>query len=189
MTSGLLSSYDGHLRNLNYAWQDNTDASGDEAGYRGSHSSWNSDVGIPIHFQKVSGIITFWNTEFCVPLEVSKGCHSPCPDEAETYDFLEGLHRGFRHPFIFWEERQPEFKPPQGNPAFLWVRASRGPFHLRRKTQCPSHIRIAEGKLHLRCLWKAGSPLLSKTGISSHLEMICGSWSFPRVAVLKLIFI
>ena len=25
-TSGLLSSYDGHLRNLNYAWQDNTDA-------------------------------------------------------------------------------------------------------------------------------------------------------------------
>ena len=27
-TSGLLSSYDGHLRNLNYAWQDNMDASG-----------------------------------------------------------------------------------------------------------------------------------------------------------------
>ena len=25
--SGLLSSYDEHLRNLNYAWQDNTDAS------------------------------------------------------------------------------------------------------------------------------------------------------------------
>ena len=26
-TSGLLSSFDGHLRNLNYALQDNTDAS------------------------------------------------------------------------------------------------------------------------------------------------------------------
>ena len=59
MTSGLLSSYDGHLRNLNYAWQDNTDASGDEAGYRGSLSSWNSDIAIPIHFQKDSGILTF----------------------------------------------------------------------------------------------------------------------------------
>ena len=57
--SGLLSSYDGHLRNLNYAWQDNTDASGGEAGERGSLSSWNSDIGIPIHFQKESGIVTF----------------------------------------------------------------------------------------------------------------------------------
>ena len=51
-TSELLSSYDGHLRNLNYAWQDNTDASGVEAGYRGSLPSWNSDIGIPIHFQE-----------------------------------------------------------------------------------------------------------------------------------------
>ena len=32
VTSGLLSSYDGQLRNLNYAWQYNTDASGGEAG-------------------------------------------------------------------------------------------------------------------------------------------------------------
>ena len=30
MTSGLLSGYNGHLRNLNYAWQDNSDASGGE---------------------------------------------------------------------------------------------------------------------------------------------------------------
>ena len=58
-TSGLLSTYDGHLRNLNYAWQDNTDDSGGEAGERGSLSSRNSDIGIPIHFQKVSGMITF----------------------------------------------------------------------------------------------------------------------------------
>ena len=50
--SGFLSSYDGHLRNVNYAWQDNTDASGGEAGDRGSLSSWNTDIGIPIHFQK-----------------------------------------------------------------------------------------------------------------------------------------
>ena len=30
--SELLSSYDGHLRNLNQAWEDNTDASGGEVG-------------------------------------------------------------------------------------------------------------------------------------------------------------
>ena len=58
-TSGFLSSYDGHLRNLNYAWQDNTDASGGEAGDRGSLSSWNTDIGIHIYFQKESGIVTF----------------------------------------------------------------------------------------------------------------------------------
>ena len=58
-TSGLLSSYDGHIRNLNWAWQDNMDASGGEAGDQGSLSSWNSDIGIPIHFQKESGIISF----------------------------------------------------------------------------------------------------------------------------------
>ena len=58
-TSGLLSSYDGHLRNLNWAWQDITNGSGGEAGDQGSLSSWNSDIGIPIHFQKDSGIVTF----------------------------------------------------------------------------------------------------------------------------------
>ena len=58
VTSGFLSSYNGHLRNLNYAWQDDTDASGSDAGDRGSLSSWNSDIGIPIHFQEESGIVT-----------------------------------------------------------------------------------------------------------------------------------
>ena len=51
---------------------------------------------------------------------------------------------------------EPEFKPLQGNPGFFFVRAFRGPFHLRQKTQGSPHIPIAEGKLHLRCLWKVG---------------------------------
>ena len=84
---------------------------------------------------------------------------------------------------------EPEFKPPQRNRAFFLVRASWGPYHLRQKTQGPSHIPTAEGKLLLRCLWKAGTPLQSKTGISSHLGAIWAAWSFPRFAVLKLIFI
>ena len=56
---------------------------------------------------------------------------------------------------------EPEFKPLQVNRSFFFVRASRGPFHLRQKSQGPSHIHTAEGKLFLRCLWKVGCPLQS----------------------------
>ena len=61
-------------------------------------------------------------------------------------------------------KQEAEFKPLQGNPAFFSVRVSRGPFHLRQKTQGPSHIPIAEGKLPFRCWYKVGSNLQSKTG-------------------------
>ena len=60
-------------------------------------------------------------------------------------------------------QHEPEFKPLQGSLAFFGIRVSRGPFHLRQKTQGPSHIPIAEGKLHLKCWWKVGSNLQSKT--------------------------
>ena len=70
---------------------------------------------------------------------------------------------------------EPAFKPLQGNPAFFPVRASWGPFHLRQKRQGPSHIRIAEGKLLLRFLWKVDLHLQSKTGnqLSSREDMGC----------------
>ena len=70
---------------------------------------------------------------------------------------------------------EPAFKPMQGNPAFISVRASRGPFPLRQKTQSPSHIAISEGRFPLRCLWKAGLPLQSKSGnqLSSADDMGC----------------
>ena len=55
---GLLSIYDGHLRNRNWGWQDNTDASGGEAGDLVSDSRWHTDIGIPIHFQEETGIVT-----------------------------------------------------------------------------------------------------------------------------------
>ena len=35
--------------------------------------------------------------------------------------------------------------------------------HLRQQTQGPCHIPIVEGILLLRCLWKVGIPLQSKT--------------------------
>ena len=58
-TSGLLSSYDGHLGKLNYAWQENTDASRSEPGGQASLINWHSYIGIPIIFHEVSVIVTF----------------------------------------------------------------------------------------------------------------------------------
>ena len=74
---------------------------------------------------------------------------------------------------------EPEFKPPQRSRAFFLVRASWGPYHLRQKTQGPCHIPTAEAKLLLRCLWKVGSPLQSKTGNQLSLWDDMGAWSFP----------
>ena len=46
------------------------DASGGEAGDRGSHSSWNSDIGIPIHFRKCQALSPFE--------ALNSGCLSRC---------------------------------------------------------------------------------------------------------------
>ena len=71
-------------------------------------------------------------------------------------------------------------KPLQGNLDFFLIRASRGPFRLKHKTQGPSHIYITKGKLTLRCLWIDGLPLQSKTGyqLSSPDDMGCPDLSF-----------
>ena len=155
------------------------DASRSEEWHRGSLSIWHSDIGIPNNIQKLSGIVNIWSSELHVALELSKGCESPFRDEVEKYGFLYGLYRGLRHPFILWYERWACIKPLQGNLAFFRIRASRGPFRLKHKTQGPSHIHILEGKLLLRCLWKDGLPLLSKTGnhLSSPDEKGCPGFS------------
>ena len=58
-TSGHLSSYEGHLRNLLEVWQCNTESSQGEAGDPRSLSSCHSEIGIPINFQQESSIVTF----------------------------------------------------------------------------------------------------------------------------------
>ena len=60
---------------------------------------------------------------------------------------------------------EPAFQPLQGNSAFFCVRASRGPFHLRQKTQRPSRIPISEGRLLLRCLEKLAYLFSRRQGI------------------------
>ena len=70
-------------------------------------------------------------------------------------------------------------KPLQGNLDFFLIRASRGPFRLKHKTQGASHIYILKRKLLLRCLWKDGLPLQSKTEnqLSSPDDMVFPDFS------------
>ena len=70
-------------------------------------------------------------------------------------------------------------KPQQGNLNFFLIRASRGPFPLKHKTEGPSHIYIPKGKLLLSCLWNDGLPPDSKTGnqLSSPDNMGCPGFS------------
>ena len=84
---------------------------------------------------------------------------------------------------------EPAFKPVQGNPAFFRVRASRGPFPLRQKTQSPSHILISEGRFLFRCLWKVGLSLQSNTGSHSHPDMIWGAQNILQAALMKLMIL
>ena len=76
----------------------------------------------------------------------------------------------------------------QGNLAFFRIRASRGIFTLKHKTQGPSHIHIPKVKLLLRVFRKDGLPLQSKTGnqLSSPDDMGCpdlSSCGFTEIEV------
>ena len=86
--SGLLSSYEGHLRNHFDAWQGNTDTSPGEAGDPVSLSSCQRDTGIPINFKEESCFVTFCSIELHVPIEVSNGCEASSLDESGTLDSL-----------------------------------------------------------------------------------------------------
>ena len=68
---------------------------------------------------------------------------------------------------------EPSFMSLQGYPAFFRVRASRCPLHLRQQTQGLMHIHIGERVFLLRCLWKVGIPVVSKSDSNlSFLEIL-----------------
>ena len=73
---------------LNYAWQENTHASGGEPGGQASLISWHRYIGIPINYQEEAGIVTFWSIELSTTLEVSNGCEALRPEKVENYGFL-----------------------------------------------------------------------------------------------------
>ena len=48
------------------------DPSGSQAGDQASFSSLHSDIGIPVNFQELWGIVNFWSIDLRVPLEMSR---------------------------------------------------------------------------------------------------------------------
>ena len=91
--------------------------------------------------------------------------------------------------FHLWYERWAFMKPLQGNLDFFLIRAYRGPFCLKHKTEGPSHIHITKGKLLWGACGKMAYLFIRRQGISSHLQTIWGARVFHPVALLKLMFL
>ena len=187
--SGLLCSYDGHLGKLNYSWQDNTDPSGGEAGGQVSLLAatiilvflsifTKSQVSSPFEALNSAQLS---NTQMDVRPSVQKRLRTMAFSRVSTGDSDIPSSNEMKD--------EPSFKELQGKPAFFWIRASRGPFYLRQKTQSSSHIHISEGSLLLRCLWKAGLPLYSKAGNHSHPQTIWFARKFPQASLKKLMIL
>ena len=87
------------------------------------------------------------------------------------------------------EKDEPVFEPLQGNPAFFRVNTSHCPFPIQKHTLGPTHIRIAERILLLRCLWKVGIPLVLKADNQLSFREVLGCTEIPRIAVLNLVFL
>ena len=95
------------------------DASGGEAGHQGSLSSWNSDIGIPIHFQKESGIITFEALNSVCLSRYESDVIPPIQMRRRTMAFSRVATGDSDIPSSCEMKHEPEFKPLQGNPAFF----------------------------------------------------------------------
>ena len=83
---------------------------------------------------------------------------------------------------------EPAFQPLRGKPILFLFRESRYPLHLRKQTQGPSHLPIAEGRLLLRCLWKVGLLVQKNPGaqLSFQDDMVCmelSSYSCAEIVV------
>ena len=123
-------------------------------------SRFHRDNVIPINFEEESGLGTFCSIELRGPLEVSRDVRPPVHMRLGPRAFSRDCTVDSDIPLPCEMKEEPAFKPLQGNATFFQVRDSRYPLHVRHQIQGPSHIQIAEGRLHLRCLWEGGLPLL-----------------------------
>ena len=158
-------------------------------GVQVSFSSWHSVIGISINFHEVSGIISFWSIEIHVPLKVST--------DVRTLSRWGG-HLGL------------SLYSPQGIHTSLYLVWWKTSLHSSHCWQIRHSLE--SGHLSIHSTWgsKLGDPLtylLLREGYSwgacgklayifnrilgtrSLLEMIWHPWSFPRVPVLKLVFL
>ena len=95
------------------------DAFGGEAEHQGSLSSWNSDIGIPIHFQK---------SQTSSPFDaLNSMCLSSYKSDVIPLIHMRRRTMGFSRlstgdsdiPSSCEMKHKPEFKPLQGSPAFF----------------------------------------------------------------------
>ena len=78
-----MSRYDGHLKNVHYAWLYNTDASGSEAIDQASFLISTVILGFLSIFKKSQALSTF-EALISACLLKCQGMCGPCPDEAGT---------------------------------------------------------------------------------------------------------
>ena len=158
-------------------------------GDQASISTFDRVIGIPNHFQEDSGLGTFGSTELHGLLEVSMEVRPPVQMILGPSAFSRGCTEDSDIPLSCEMKDEPAFKPLQGNLTFFRVRDSHYPVHVRQQIKHPSNILISEGRLLLGTCGKVAYLFNRMLGISSLLEMIWGAWSFPRVPVLKLVFL
>ena len=125
-------------------------------GDHASLSSFQKDLGIPINFQEGPSLVSFGSLELREPLEVSRDVRPPLQMSRGNSVSSRISTQDSDIPSSCQMKDEPAFKPLQTNPTLFLVRESRYPLNLRQKTQGPSHIPIAEGRLLLRCLFKVG---------------------------------
>ena len=92
-----------------------------------SLSSFHRDIGIPINFQKESGLGTFGSTELRGPLEVSRDVRPPVQMMRGTRVSSRISTQDSDIPSSCQMKDKPVFKPLQGNPTLFLVRESRYP--------------------------------------------------------------
>ena len=158
-------------------------------GVQVSFSIWHSDIGIPINFHEESGIITFWNIELSVPLEMWTDVRTLSNWGGHLGLSLDAAQEILTLLYPVW------WKTSLHSSHCIKIRPSLESGHLSIHSTWGSILRDPLTYLLLRegYSWGACGMLAyffnRILGICSLLEIIWRPWSFPRVPVLKLLFL
>ena len=118
-TSGHLSSYHEHLRNLNYDWQDNTDPSGGETGDRGALSVGTMILDFLSIFKKSQAPLQHEALNSMCLSRCQRDVIPPVQMTRRTTAFSMFSTGDSDIPSSCEMKDQPEFKALQGNAAFF----------------------------------------------------------------------
>ena len=145
VTSELLSSYEGHLRNLHEAWQGNIDASRGRGETEAPFLVATVIMGFLSVVKKSQSSSRFEALNSACLSRCQRDVRSPVPIRRGPRAFSR-VSTG-RDLSSCEMKDEPAFKPLHGNTAFFLVSAFRFPFHLREQSKDPSHIPIVDRSL------------------------------------------